>query len=316
MLIACVWCAAAAKHIRRNCTQKNNNKKTKKTPKTPGAPHVYEGSWVQQLNDAGYSVCGVDNQGCGRSSGLFGYVERFEDYVDDMLAFVALARVTDLAGFGGALPTFGLGCSLGGSVVLRAALKRPAAFDGLLLLAPMVSLERLQGSGCNAFLMPLGRLLNVAVPTWPLVRTSRNALFPDLQRDFESSAFLRLFGVFCFCLLFCRAEGRAEGRRELLLAFAACTPPPARRRRFPPPHTNTLKTPHNKQTKTHKNKDAVTYHYPTRVRVGFELVGACERLCLQLRELEVGCVVLLLFGGGEGDAKGALGLRGRALCLS
>jgi pimeloyl-ACP methyl ester carboxylesterase len=261
---------------------------------------VYEGSWVQQFNDAGYSVCGVDNQGCGRSSGLFGYVERFDDYADDMLAFVTAARATDLAGFGRDLPTFGLGCSLGGSVVLRAALKRPDAFDGLLLLAPMVSLERLQGSGCNAFLMPLGRLLNVLVPTWPLVRTSRNALYPDLQRDFESSE--RRFVVLCVCVCVWGVDlGLAGGRATafaLLVRHYRASPlqqapsPHARnqntRAQHPLKTTTNNKQQTNKQTnKPPKKQDAVTYHYRTRVRVGFELVGACERLCLRLRELEV-----------------------------
>jgi alpha-beta hydrolase superfamily lysophospholipase len=35
---------------------------------------TYEGSWVQALNAAGFSVAGIDNRGCGRSSGLLGYV--------------------------------------------------------------------------------------------------------------------------------------------------------------------------------------------------------------------------------------------------
>jgi alpha-beta hydrolase superfamily lysophospholipase len=37
---------------------------------------TYEGSWVQSLNAAGFSVAGIDNRGCGRSSGLLGYVVR------------------------------------------------------------------------------------------------------------------------------------------------------------------------------------------------------------------------------------------------
>jgi pimeloyl-ACP methyl ester carboxylesterase len=35
---------------------------------------TYEGSWVAALNAAGFSVAGIDNRGCGRSSGLLGYV--------------------------------------------------------------------------------------------------------------------------------------------------------------------------------------------------------------------------------------------------
>lgn len=48
----------------------------------------YSGSWVEQWNARGISVCGLDLQGCGRSEGRRGlrfYVERFDDYVDDVL---------------------------------------------------------------------------------------------------------------------------------------------------------------------------------------------------------------------------------------
>lgn len=39
-----------------------------------GNTKTYEGSWVQALNQAGFSVAGIDNRGCGRSSGLLGYI--------------------------------------------------------------------------------------------------------------------------------------------------------------------------------------------------------------------------------------------------
>lgn len=35
-------------------------------PQGPGRLSVYEGSWVQQLNAAGFSVAGIDHQGAGR----------------------------------------------------------------------------------------------------------------------------------------------------------------------------------------------------------------------------------------------------------
>ncbi|MEW5312647.1 MAG: hypothetical protein WDW38_004266 [Sanguina aurantia] len=33
----------------------------------PGLPTCYEGSWIQALNTAGFSVCGMDNQGKPKS---------------------------------------------------------------------------------------------------------------------------------------------------------------------------------------------------------------------------------------------------------
>lgn len=54
----------------------------------PGKPKVYQGSWVQAFNKAGYSVCGIDQQGLGFSEGarsLRCYVEAFDDYIRDVV---------------------------------------------------------------------------------------------------------------------------------------------------------------------------------------------------------------------------------------
>ena len=63
-------------------------------PQSPGQAPQYSGSWVEELNARGFSVCGVDQQGLGFSDGLRGYVERFGDYVADVLqlAKCGLAR--------------------------------------------------------------------------------------------------------------------------------------------------------------------------------------------------------------------------------
>jgi len=106
------------------------------------------------MNDAGYSVAGVDNQGAGRSGGLFGYVDRFDDFVSDLLQLVAFVRSPKAPeGFGPDLPLFGLGCSLGGCIALQASMRQPALFQGLVLLAPMLSLERVKRAGANRVLV-------------------------------------------------------------------------------------------------------------------------------------------------------------------
>ena len=56
-----------------------------------GSPPRYSRSWVEALNRAGYSVCGIDQQGTGFSEGLECYVERFNNYVDDVLQFARQA---------------------------------------------------------------------------------------------------------------------------------------------------------------------------------------------------------------------------------
>jgi alpha-beta hydrolase superfamily lysophospholipase len=41
---------------------------------------------VEALNKAGYSCAGIDNRGCGRSAGLFGYVNDHTDWVNDVVS--------------------------------------------------------------------------------------------------------------------------------------------------------------------------------------------------------------------------------------
>ena len=43
----------------------------------PGRPAVYNNSWVQRMNAAGFSVCGMDQQGAGRSGGIRFYCEKY-----------------------------------------------------------------------------------------------------------------------------------------------------------------------------------------------------------------------------------------------
>jgi alpha-beta hydrolase superfamily lysophospholipase len=50
-----------------------------------GKRKTYAGSWVEALNQAGYSCAGIDNRGCGRSMGLFGYVNDHTDWVNDLV---------------------------------------------------------------------------------------------------------------------------------------------------------------------------------------------------------------------------------------
>lgn len=50
-----------------------------------GRRKTYAGSWVAALNAAGISCAGIDNRGCGRSDGLFGYMEDHQLWVQDLV---------------------------------------------------------------------------------------------------------------------------------------------------------------------------------------------------------------------------------------
>ncbi|GLI58721.1 hypothetical protein VaNZ11_000474, partial [Volvox africanus] len=151
----------------------------------PGKPCVYEGSFVQQLNVAGYAVCGNDDRGAGRSGGLRGYCDSFNDYVSDLLDVARCCTSLGISSFEEGLPKFVCGLSKGGCVVLTAALEALDLFAGVICLAPMVSLEKVAKRGLNPYLRPLGKLLSRLAPQWPLFSTNRNTMYPDLQHAYD-----------------------------------------------------------------------------------------------------------------------------------
>ncbi|GLC43766.1 hypothetical protein PLESTB_000905800 [Pleodorina starrii] len=151
----------------------------------PGKHCVYEGSFVQQLNAAGYAVCGNDNRGAGRSSGLRCYCDSFDDYVSDLMDVARTCTTLGIASFEEGLPKFVSGMSKGGCVALTAALTEPAQFSGVVCLAPMVSLEKVAKKGLNPYLRPLGSLLSLLIPRAALLSTDRNTMYPDLQAAYD-----------------------------------------------------------------------------------------------------------------------------------
>lgn len=174
---------------------------------SPGRPMRYANSWVQAWNRSGYAVCGIDNQSCGRSQGARGlraYIESFDDLLNDVIDFVTpltsgqppsdapsdgqqhqqQQHDKDYGGFAG-LPTFAVGISLGGSLAVAASLAAPGAFRGIALLSPMLSVDKLTKKGWNPYLLPLGGLFNVLLPTLPVAQTNRNPLFPEVQEAYD-----------------------------------------------------------------------------------------------------------------------------------
>mmetsp|Transcript_33748 Transcript_33748/g.82814 ORF Transcript_33748/g.82814 Transcript_33748/m.82814 type:complete len:324 (+) Transcript_33748:96-1067(+) len=144
----------------------------------------FEGSWPESFNKAGFSVYAVDHQGHGRSDCARGkrcFFERVDDLVDDFTQFVRLVR----AEVGPKLPAFMLGMSMGGYVVVNSAIKDEKLVDGVVLLAPMLSLNKLASRGLNRLLLPLLSVISMFLPTLPMAETARNTKFPSTQREVE-----------------------------------------------------------------------------------------------------------------------------------
>ncbi|KAL1803354.1 hypothetical protein ACET3Z_032001 [Daucus carota] len=89
---------------------------------------------AKQIAASGYAVYAIDHPGFGLSEGLHGYVYSFEDIVDNVIEqFTIIKGRPEIRG----LPHFLLGQSMGGAVAIKALLKEPQQWDGLVLVAPM-----------------------------------------------------------------------------------------------------------------------------------------------------------------------------------
>ncbi|CAJ2630720.1 unnamed protein product [Trifolium pratense] len=89
---------------------------------------------ARRIAASGFGVYAMDFPGFGLSEGLHGYIPSFDDLVDDAIEFYtkikARPEVRDL-------PQFIFGQSMGGAIALKAHLKQPNDWDGVILVAPM-----------------------------------------------------------------------------------------------------------------------------------------------------------------------------------
>ncbi|GFH06809.1 hydrolase_4 domain-containing protein, partial [Haematococcus lacustris] len=139
----------------------------------------------------GFAVCGIDSQGAGRSEGLRAYTASFKDLVDDVITHNEMVVSCGLPGFKPQAPRFVMGCSMGGCLALMATLEKAGLFAGCILLAPMLSLEKLRQRGVNRVLAPVGALVSAMLPTLPVAATTRNTLTGN-TRARNAMEFLRV----------------------------------------------------------------------------------------------------------------------------
>jgi len=151
----------------------------------PGEAPTYDDSWVEFLNSQGIDVCGIDNQGCGTSDSAQGYrffVESFDDYVEDVLQYARMVRDEMVQPDGPPVKMFVAGISLGGCIALNCVLQDKELFNnGMILLAPMLSLERVTRKFPNGHLLPVARFVSWAMPSLPIIATDKNTVHPEIQ---------------------------------------------------------------------------------------------------------------------------------------
>ncbi len=83
---------------------------------------------AEALVSSGFSVYAADHRGHGRSEGQRCYVDNFDQYVDDELAFSAILRQGNPG-----QPLFLLGHSMGSTIALRYAARRESDLAGLII---------------------------------------------------------------------------------------------------------------------------------------------------------------------------------------
>lgn len=134
--------------------------------------------FAERLVAAGYAVWALDMRGHGRSGGARQVVDRMDDLLDDLDAFVAMARAA-VPG----VPVFLYGHSLGGLSVTLDAIERQPDVAGVVLAAPGLAFDAppLQAGAIRllAPIAPDARLLAV-----PHAAFSRDpAVVAELDRD-------------------------------------------------------------------------------------------------------------------------------------
>jgi acylglycerol lipase len=128
------------------------------------------GRLAEELNRRGYAVYAMDLRGHGRSDGPRALVRSFEQYLDDVEAF--LRRVASRQP---GKPVFLLGHSMGGAVVAWLGITRTPAVRGIILSAPAVRI----GGEVFPVLRHLAALVSLVWPTLRLVRMGYGRISRD-----------------------------------------------------------------------------------------------------------------------------------------
>lgn len=117
---------------------------------------------VEKLNARGIETVRFDFRGCGASEGKRQWIERFEDYVDDVetVCEEIVAKLDPL-------PLFLFGHSLGGALAIWFGARRQELFKGILLSAPAFQV----GGGVSAFKIAVGKKLERFFPAMKMPGT-------------------------------------------------------------------------------------------------------------------------------------------------
>jgi len=172
-----------------------------------GPVATYSGSIAEMFVEEGYAFYTYDCEGHGKSDSQHGpsYFNSVWDLVADLLQLAGIVR--NIHGIQSVLLS---GLSMGGGVCIGAAIKDPELIKGLVLGAPMVSIEQVKNDGLNPLLIAIAPTVLHRCPClgrWRLVAFKKN---PDalVQQSFERDALtesssMMMAGPAFACLLYC-----------------------------------------------------------------------------------------------------------------
>ncbi|HEY9645934.1 MAG TPA: lysophospholipase [Chroococcidiopsis sp.] len=125
---------------------------------------------VNALVPQGYAVYGIDLRGHGRSPGQRGYIDRWDDYRNDLHSFWQ-----QIAAQNPGLPRFCMGHSLGAIVLLDYALHHGEMLNGIITMAPIF-----QAAGVPPIRIAIGQMMSWVWPRFALnTGIPRNACSHD-----------------------------------------------------------------------------------------------------------------------------------------
>ena len=132
--------------------------------KDHGARYDHVGRWLARH---GYAVHALDLRGHGESEGERFFVDAFDEYVEDLDAFVGLVRSREPE-----KPLFLLGHSMGGAVASLFVLDRKPRFRGLVLSAPALE----PAGNVSPVLIWLSGVISRFFPRAPVTKVDIKAL--------------------------------------------------------------------------------------------------------------------------------------------
>ncbi|SOV20373.1 alpha/beta hydrolase,putative [Plasmodium sp. gorilla clade G2] len=152
----------------------------------------YESSWIQTLNDNGYTFCGIDNQSHGLSEASRNercFVEDFENFVADAVQALEIF-VNEWKAKNELRPIIIMGASMGGCIAVKMferiyeeKKEWRKYIKGLALISPMMSIEKQTSSLFNKLLIGLAYILKKIFPLYRFKDLGRNLKYPWVKLD-------------------------------------------------------------------------------------------------------------------------------------